>query len=82
MNRSHLAKYMILLGPEDAPRALLFNGEHRYLAEVFDEDGFTVDQLMKSSQVCPAPHELALDEVIPPQAARPGESALRCYALG
>ncbi|MGE5863852.1 MAG: hypothetical protein ACM32J_02010 [Rhizobacter sp.] len=82
MNRSHLAKYLVLLGPTEAPRALLFNGDHRYLAEVFDEDGITVDQLMKSSTVCPTPRNLALDDVVPSPAVGPGEEAVRCYALG
>ena len=81
MDLSHRAKYMILVGPADAPRALLFNGDHRYLAEVFDEDSMVLDQLMKSSAVCPPPGNLVFDGVMPPPP--PGSAAaMRCYALG
>ena len=79
MDLSHRAKYMVLLGPTDAPRALLFNGDHHYLAEVSDR--VVLDQLMKSSRVCPAPRNLMLDGVTP-SAARGATDAMRCFALG
>ena len=72
------AKYMILLGPTDAPRALLFDRDHRFLAEVFDEDSMVLDQLMKSSRVCPPPRDLALDGMADDEPA----DAMRCFALG
>lgn len=78
---SHRAKYMVLLGPTEAPRALLFNGDHHYLAEVLDDDGMVVDHLVKSSRVCPTPRDLSLHEVLPPPAIGPAD-AVRCFALG
>ena len=78
MNRSLRAKYMLLVGPADAPRALLFDGEHRFLAEVFDEDHMVLDQLMKTSRVCAAPRTLVLDDG---EEVEPADAA-RCFALG
>jgi len=78
MNRSLRAKYMLLVGPADAPRALLFDGEHRFLAEVFDEDRMVLDQLMKSSRVCAAPGTLVLDDG---EELEPADAG-RCFALG
>lgn len=77
MDRSLRAKYMIFFGPADAPRALLFDREHRFLAEVFDEDRMVVDQLMKSSRACPPPGDLVLDGV-----ALESDDATCCFALG
>jgi len=77
MDRSLRAKYMILFGPPDAPRALLFDREHRFLAEVFDEDRMVLDQLMKSSHVCAPPRNLELEGVT----VEP-EDATCCFALG
>ncbi len=81
MNDSHCAKYLILLGPADAPRALLFSGEHRYLAEMIDDDGVMVETLLKSSRVCPKPRRLSLDSVAAPDLQDIGED-MRCFALG
>lgn len=75
---SHRAHYMVLLGPTDAPRALLFSDECRYLAEMFDEDGLLVENLVKCSRVCPPPSELRFDGVVPAPASPGG---LRCYEL-
>lgn len=79
-NRSHCAHYMVLVGPSDAPRALLFNGECRYLAEMFDEDGMLLENLVKSSRVCPAPSDLKFDGVVPAPATC-GAEPLRCFEL-
>ena len=79
--RAHCAHYMVLLGPSEAPRALLFNGECHYLAEVFDDDGMVVDQLVKCSKVCPKPADLMFDDVRPAPAAVDPD-AVRCFALG
>ena len=78
--RSHCAQYMVLLGPSDAPRALLFNGECHYLAEMFDEDGLLVENLVKSSRVCPPPRGLQFDDVVPAPAVS-GEP-VRYFELG
>ena len=82
MNRSHSAKYLILLGPKDAPRALLFNGQRDYLAEMIDDDdGFMIENLLKSSRVCPTPRDLTFDALIEPHQLADGQ-AVRCFALG
>ena len=66
---------------ESAPRALLFNGECHYLAEVFDDDGMVVDQLVRCSTVCPKPADLMFDDVRPAPAAVDPD-AVRSFALG
>jgi len=81
MDRTHSAKYLILLGPQDAPRALLFNGQHDYLAEMIDDDGLMVENLLKSSRVCPTPHALDFGPLLSPQHSAGGQ-AVRCFALG
>ncbi|MEY4563217.1 MAG: hypothetical protein RLZZ618_2494 [Pseudomonadota bacterium] len=81
MNPSHNARYLVLLGPTDAPRALLFSGEHRYLAEMIDDDGMMVDTLLKSSRVCPRPRNLKFDAVATVDPAHAAKD-VRCYALG
>jgi hypothetical protein len=80
MNRTHSAKYLILLGPPNASRALLFNGEHRYLTEMIDDDGIMVDALVKSSRVCAPPSGLQLEAAN----ASPFATCdnVRCFALG
>lgn len=78
MNPTHRAKYMVLLGPDHAQRALLFNGDHDYLAEVIDDDGLVVENLVRSSRRCPAPGNLALNDVVPPPAV---DAGMRCFAL-
>lgn len=76
---AHCAQYMVLLGPTEAPRALLFNGECHYLAEVFD-DGMLLDSLVQHGRPCPRPQGIAFDQVMPPPAA--SADAVRCYDLG
>ncbi len=80
MNCKHRAEYLVLLGPETAPRALLFNGEHHYLAEMIDADGLMMDDLLRqSSKLREPPRGLALEKMIPPSELRGG---VRCFALG
>lgn len=81
MNRTHSAKYLVLLGPHEAPRALLFNGEHDYLAEMIDDDGFMIENLLKSSKICSTPSDLSFDALIDPQHAGTSQG-VRCFALG
>ena len=81
MDRTHSAKYLILLGPQDAPRALLFNGQHDYLAEMIDDDGMMVENLLKSSRVCPTPQALNFGPLLAPHHSAAGQ-AVRCFALG
>lgn len=79
MNRNHRAQYMILLGSDADQRALLFNGDHRYLAEVIDDDGMVIENLVKSSRQCPTPRNLTLGDVVPPPAV--DAAGMRCFAL-
>jgi hypothetical protein len=77
---SHTARYLILLGAPDAKRALLFSGECEYMAEMIDEDGLMLDDLLRSSTVCPPPRELGLDDNI--VASCTANEMLLCFALG
>ncbi|MET0335939.1 MAG: hypothetical protein ABW190_16860 [Rhizobacter sp.] len=45
----------MLLGTDEAQRALLFAKDQRYLSEVIDEDGLLVDNLMRAARACPPP---------------------------
>ncbi len=83
MNGLHSAKYLVLYGPEQSPRALLFSGEHRYLAERFDdEDGLMLDNLIRhSSKLCAPPCDLLLDQAVP-RAELMSDAPVRCFALG
>lgn len=80
MKSTHCARYLVLLGPADARRALLFSGEHRYLAEMIDDDGIMTDTLLKSSRVCPKPRSLSLEAVAAPDQLAAGED-MRCFLL-
>ena len=82
MNRTHSAKYLILLGPQDAPRALLFNGQHDYLTEMIDdENGLMVENLLKSSRRCAPPRDLSFDALVDPQHLAAGHG-VQCFTLG
>jgi hypothetical protein len=79
-DRSHSAKYLILVGPRAARRALLFNHEHRYLSEVIDDqDGLMVDALLRSGKVCELPRALRLDGIVP--AAQLAGCSVQCVEL-
>lgn len=75
----HTAKYLILLGRPDTKRALLFSAECEYLAEMVDDDGMVLDQLLRSGAVCPPPRELGLDDNIVASCA--ADEPLVCLAL-
>jgi hypothetical protein len=80
LNRPYSAKYLVLLQTQAQPRALLFNGEHDFLAEL-DDDGFVVDTLVRAGTPCPPPPSLPLADIAP-DTARAAPSQLQCYALG
>ncbi len=72
----HTAKYLILLGSDRATRALLFGQDHRFLAEVLDdEDGLVVDNLMRAGTSCLPPDDVTMP--VPAGAA----TRMRCFAL-
>jgi hypothetical protein len=76
----HAARYLILLGSPATKRALLFSAECEYMAEMIDEDGLTLDHLLRSGVACPPPRELGLDDNI--VASCTANEPLRCFALG
>ncbi len=72
----HTAKYLILLGSDTATRALLFGQDHRFLAEMFDdEDGLVLDNLMRGGTSCMLPGDVTM----------PGPASavtrMQCFAL-
>lgn len=76
INHDHTARYMVLLQQDDAKRALLFSEDHRYLAEVIDDDnGLVVENLMKAGRICAMPRAVAEQAVL----NRP--VALLCFEL-
>jgi hypothetical protein len=74
-NDTHTARYLVLLNHDDATRALLYAHDHRYLAEVIDDDGLVVDNLVKAGRACPPPREVA------EQAQREKPMRLLCFEL-
>lgn len=75
-NHDHTARYLVLLNREDTRRALLFAQDHRYLAEVIDDDdGLVVENLMKAGRICSPPREVA------EQALGGKRMALLCFEL-
>lgn len=79
MERPHSARYLILCGPSSAQRALLFNQQLQYLAEIFD-DGLMVDALLQSGTRCPVPSSLPLNAVLAPD-EQAGAAEVKCFAL-
>jgi len=77
--RPYTAKYLVLLHTQAHPRALLFNGQHDFLAEL-DDDGFVVDDLVRAGTPCRPPRDLPLPEVVRDPMGPNGQ--LECYALG
>ena len=78
----HRAKYLVLLGPDNAPRALLFSGTHHYMTELFDEDGWTLDHLIRhGAALHQPPNGLDLEEVLP-ATARVAHQPVRFFDLG
>ncbi|WKB52472.1 hypothetical protein [Eleftheria terrae] len=77
MTRAHSGKYLLLVGPQDAPRALLFGARHDLLAEL-DHSDLVIDDLVQAGAPCPPPEPLARQAGL----AKRGEAAnARCYRL-
>ncbi|MBX3619983.1 MAG: hypothetical protein KF891_08365 [Rhizobacter sp.] len=74
-NSDYTARYLVLLGDEHATRALLFARDSRYLAEVIDDDGLVLDDLMKCGTACPPPGDVAR------QAWANAPATVQCFAL-
>jgi hypothetical protein len=78
-DNSHSAKYLVLIGPKTAQRALLFNDEYRYLSEVIDDDGLMVDGLLGAARACELPRPLRVDGIVP--GAQLASATARCFEL-
>jgi hypothetical protein len=50
MKTNNCARYLLLFGSKESPRAALFDHEERLLAEMIDEDGFLVDSLLRQGR--------------------------------
>jgi hypothetical protein len=74
------ARYLVLFGDADAPRAALFDGSERLMTEMIGDDGYIVDSLVRSSTACAPPCPAMVDaiEAIDRSAARAGA---RCFRL-
>lgn len=70
------AKYLVLA--DAPPRALLFDGQQRWLGEVIENDAFIVDGMLSTATSCPLPRPDMLDALIPPPSP---QSAVHCFAL-
>jgi hypothetical protein len=55
----HTARFLVLLRSANATRALLFGQDQRFLAELLDDDGLLLDDLIRSGTSCQPPDEMA-----------------------
>ena len=79
MSNPYSAKYLVLLPTRPSPCALLFNRDHAFLAEVTD-DGFVVDNLVRTGTPCAAPPSLPVPDIVGDE--ENAAPQIRCYALG
>lgn len=77
VDRHYRARYLVLLGDESAQRALLFDTNCHYLAELIDDDGLVLDNLVRSGTACLPPAELGFDAPRVAQAVK-----VECFSLG
>jgi hypothetical protein len=90
MKTNNCARYLLLFGSKESPRAALFDHEERLLAEMIDEDGFLVDSLLRQGRAVRPTSKLvaAVSQALRAcarQMAGNGARAdlhLRCFALG
>lgn len=76
MDRSTCGKYLVLVGDDASPRALLFGGAFDYLAEL-EHDSLTVDHLVRGGRPCRPPRPLRHNRLLSQSAG-----TVRCYHLG
>jgi len=80
-NAEHRARYLVLFGDEEAPRAALFDTHERLLAEMIGDDGYNVDNLVRASSACAPPCPAMLDAI--EALDRDADMArARCFKLG
>ena len=77
----HHARYLVLFGDEEAPRAALFDIQERLLAEMIGDDGYNVDNLVRASSACAPPCPAMLDAIVALDGAVDTTGA-RCFKLG
>lgn len=77
VERHHRARYLVLLSGPSTQRALLFDTDCHYLAELIDDDGLVLDNLIRSGTACLPPAELAFDMPRAAQAVK-----VECFWLG
>jgi hypothetical protein len=77
----HRARYLVLFGDEEAPRAALFDINERLLAEMIGDEGYNVDNLVRASSACAPPRPAMLDaiEALDHDA---DTARARCFRLG
>ena len=81
MNRFNESKYMVVLAQApEGPRALLFDDQGNYLADV-DEQSVPVEDLVRAALPCSIPRRIA--EVLERWKRPCFEAAtMRCFAVG
>lgn len=80
-NAEHRARYLVLFGDEEAPRAALFDMHERLLAEMIGDEGYNVDNLVRASSACAPPRPAMLDAI--EALDREADIArARCFRLG
>jgi hypothetical protein len=77
----HRARYLVLFGDEEAPRAALFDTQERLLAEMIGDDGYNVDNLVRASSACAPPCPAMLD-AIEALDSDADTARARCFWLG
>ncbi len=77
MECSTCGKYLVLVGDEQSPRALLFGGTFDYLAEL-EYDSLTVAHLVQGGRPCHPPQPLRRNRLL----AQAEDRLVRCYHLG
>jgi hypothetical protein len=77
----HRARYLVLFGDEEAPRAALFDTHERLLAEMIGDDGYNVDNLIRASSACAPPCPAMLD-AIEALDSDADTARARCFRLG
>jgi hypothetical protein len=80
-NAEHRARYLVVFGDEEAPRAALFDIHERLLAEMIGGEGYNVDNLIRASSACAPPRPAMLDAI--ETLDREADTArARCFRLG
>ena len=77
----HHARYLVLFGNDEAPRAALFDTDERLLAEMIGDDGYNVGNLVRASSACAPPCPAMLDAIEALDSAADTTTA-RCFKLG